>query len=134
MNNYNDIINLPHYKSKTRQPMNNKNRAAQFAPFSALTGYDEKIREIARITNKKIILDDNRKNYLNNQIQYINQKLKEKKDFPKVTLTYFVSDKRKEGGEYKTISTYIKRIDEIYKLIILDSNKKILIDDVIDLQ
>lgn len=130
MNNYEDIINLPHYVSKKRPQMSLYKRSAQFAPFSALTGYDEKIRETARITDQKIILDEGRKSLLNNKIEMINQTIHTK---PKVSITYFVPDKKKRGGMYQTITANVKRIDEVYKQIILTNSTKIPIDDIIEI-
>ena len=92
MNNYDDIINMPHHVSKTRKPMSLQNRSAQFAPFSALTTYDEAIREVARETSKKIELDDGIKLMLNDKLSFIKTNIKLR---PKVTITYFVKDKKK---------------------------------------
>ena len=74
MSNYDDIINLPHHVSSTREPMTLYNRASQFAPFSALTGYDEEIKETARLTDRKIELDEDTKNILNQTENFQNQR------------------------------------------------------------
>ena len=71
MSNYEDIINLPHHVSSTRKPMTLYNRASQFAPFSALTGYDDEIEEIARLTDRKVELDEDSKKIINNKINFI---------------------------------------------------------------
>lgn len=121
MNKYKDIINLPHHVSKTRNPMSLYNRAAQFAPFAALTGYDEAIKEKARLTEQRIELSDEFKNILNQKLQILNKNIN---SHPKVTITYFELDNKKSGGVYKTISGNIKRIDEYNKkLIFLDKNE-----------
>ena len=121
MNKYKDIINLPHHVSKTRNPMSLYNRAAQFAPFAALTGYDEAIKEKARLTEQRIELSDKFKNILNQKLQILNKNIN---SHPKVTITYFELDNKKSGGVYKTISGNIKRIDEYNKkLIFLDKNE-----------
>lgn len=121
MNKYKDIINLPHHVSKTRNPMSLYNRAAQFAPFAALTGYDEAIKEKARLTEQRIELSDEFKNILNQKLQILNKNIN---SHPKVTITYFELDNKKSGGVYKTISGSIKRIDEYNKkLIFLDKNE-----------
>ena len=121
MNKYKDIINLPHHVSKTRNPMSLYNRAAQFAPFAALTGYDEAIKEKARLTEQRIELSDEFKNILNQKLQILNKNINY---HPKVTITYFELDNKKSGGVYKTISGNIKRIDEYNKkLIFLDKNE-----------
>lgn len=121
MNKYKDIINLPHHVSKTRNPMSLYNRAAQFAPFAALTGYDEAIKEKARLTEQRIELSDEFKNILNQKLQILNKNIN---SHPKVTITYFELDNKKSGGVYKTISGNIKKIDEYNKkLIFLDKNE-----------
>ena len=132
MSNYDDIINMPHYVSKIRKPMSLENRSAQFAPFSALTGYDDKIREVARETSKKIELDDGIKLMLNEKLCLIKNDIKLR---PKVTITYFVRDNRKENrGRYKTITLNAKVVDEVYKRIILIDNTIISFDNIIDIK
>ena len=132
MNNYDDIINMPHYVSKTRKPMSLQNRSAQFAPFSALTTYDEKVREVARETSKKIELDDGIKLMLNEKLCLIKNDIKLR---PKVTITYFVRDNKKENrGRYKTITGNAKIVDEVYKRIILIDNTIISFDNIIDIK
>ena len=130
MNKYKDIINLPHHVSKNHPRMSLNNRSAQFAPFSALTGYSEKIKETARITDKKIELDEGLKTVISNRLQIIKENIK---SVPQVTITYFIKDQRKSGGSYKTIITNIKKIDEVNKIFILTNNEKIQIDDIINI-
>ena len=132
MNNYDDIINMPHHVSKIRKPMSLQNRSAQFAPFSALTTYDEKIREVARETSKKIELDDGIKLMLNEKLCLIKNDIKLR---PKVTITYFVRDNKKENrGRYKTITSNVKIVDEVYKRIVLIDNTIIFFDNIIDIK
>ena len=132
MNNYDDIINMPHHVSKIRKPMSLQNRSAQFAPFSALTTYDEVIREVARETSKKIELDDGIKLMLNDKLSFIKNNIKLR---PKVTITYFVKDTRKENrGSYKTITGNVRVIDEIYKRIILIDNTIISFDSIVSIE
>lgn len=95
--NYEDIINLPHYEPKKHPRMSRYNRAAQFAPFAALTGYEEQVKEVARLTDKKIEIDDGLKEILSDKLNKINEVIK---DNPKVEITYFVSDNKKNGGKY----------------------------------
>ena len=73
MNKYDDIINLPHYESKTRKRMSLEARSAQFAPFAALTGYDDKVKETARRTDKRIELSDEEYNIINTKLQIIKE-------------------------------------------------------------
>ena len=131
MNKYDDIINMPHHVSKIRKPMSLQNRSAQFAPFSALTGYDEKIKEIARETSIKIELDEGIKLMLNEKLCLIKNDIKLR---PKVTITYFVRDNKKRGGHYKTITLNVKVVDEVYKRIILIDNTIISFDNIIDIK
>ena len=70
-NNYDDIIDLPHYVSKKRPQMSIEARSAQFAPFAALSGYDEAVKETARLTDKRLEIDDGLKSILNNKLQYV---------------------------------------------------------------
>ena len=130
MNKYDDIINLPHHVSKTRKPMTMYNRAAQFAPFVALTRYDDAIKETSRLTDKKIEISDELKNELNQKIKFISDNIKLK---PKVTITYFVSDNKKSGGIYKTISGNVRRIDEVEKCLLFTNKLIIYFDDIISI-
>lgn len=130
MNKYKDIINLPHHVSKTRKPMSLYNRAAQFAPFAALTGYDDAIKETARLTEERIELSDELKNMLNQKIKLIIENIKLQ---PEVAITYYVPDNKKSGGVYKTISGNVKRIDEVEKCIIFTNKLKIFFSDIISI-
>ena len=127
-NNYNDIINLSRPVSK-RPQMSLEQRSAQFAPFAALTGYDGQVKETARLTNRKIELDEEQK--LNFKIQLIQSKIKEQ---PQIEITYFVPDERKEGGKYETIKNSIKKIDEYKNKLIMIDGLSIAINEIIDIQ
>ena len=131
MNNYDDIINMPHHVSKIRKPMSLQNRSAQFAPFSALTTYDDRIREVARETSKKIELDECIKLMLNEKLCLIKNDIKLR---PRVTITYFARDSKKKGGCYKTITSNVKIVDEVYKRIVLIDNTIISFDNIIDIK
>lgn len=89
--------------------MSNYDRAAQFSPFAALTGYDDAVKETARLTDSKIELDEYELQELNEKLNKIQDNLREDAE---VSITYFVTDKKKSGGSYKTISGIVKRIDE----------------------
>ena len=89
---YNDILHLPYQKSKKRPPMSNSHRAAQFAPFAALTGHDMAVREVARLTVDKIELDESSITRLNEKIQHLKKHLPNR---PRVTITYFQHDEKK---------------------------------------
>ena len=127
MGEYDDIINLPHHQSAKHKQMSRLNRAAQFAPFAALTGYGAAITETARLTNEKIELDDKRITILNEQIQLIYEKISEN---PFVEITCFIPDIRKSGGEYVTITGNVRKIDDYNRDVILTDSMKIPIDNI----
>ena len=108
MDKYKDIIDLPHHVSPDRIPMSLHNRAAQFAPFAALTGYDESIREAARETIQRRELSEDEKAELDTKLNFLQDKIK---DQPFVTVEYFISDEHKSGGRYDTYSGKLRRID-----------------------
>ena len=127
MGEYDDIINLPHHQSAKHKQMSRLNRAAQYAPFAALTGYGAAITETARLTNEKIELDDKRITILNEQIQFIYEKISE---HPFVEITYFIPDIRKSGGEYVMITGNVRKIDDYNRDVILTDGMKIPIDNI----
>lgn len=131
MKDYSDIINLPHHVSKNRSQMSMRDRAAQFAPFAALTGYDDAVKETARLTYKKIELLDEQVAILNEKILLLNEKIK---DNPEITIIYFIPDKRKEGGAYISVKGIVKKIDEYNKLITMQDGRKIDMENIFDIQ
>lgn len=130
MNNYEEIINLPHHESSTHQRMSLINRATQFAPFAALNGYEEEIQETARITKQKINIDSGLREIINNKLNIINQNIK---FHPAITITYFVKDSSKEGGVYQTATYNIKKIDTYHQLITCTNNTKINFADILNI-
>ena len=96
-NNYDDIINLPHYVSKKRPQMSIEARSAQFAPFAALTGYEDAVKETARLTDRRIEIDEGLKQVLNSKLQYA---IENSSINPIIEITYFLPDDRKKGGKY----------------------------------
>lgn len=130
MTKYDDIICLPHHRSKKHAPMPLIDRAAQFSPFAALTGHDAAIRETARLTDRKIELDEYEIAVLDTMLQKIKEQLKEQ---PEVTFTYFQPDIRKEGGEYRTVTGNVKKMDEYVKTILLKDGTRILIEDIVEI-
>lgn len=108
MNKYDDIINLERPISKKRQPMSREMRAAQFAPFSALTGYSEAIKEMARLTDKKRELSEGLKGIISGKLNYIKNNIK---SVGNVSITYFVRDLKKSGGKYITVTSGVKKIE-----------------------
>lgn len=127
---YDDIINLPHHISTTRKRMTNYERAAQFAPFAALTGHDDAIKETARLTEEFKELTEEEKANLNGKLQFI----LELETPPEVTITFFIPDKRKSGGEYSYLTGSIKRFDEYEKAIVMTDKTEIPIDFVYDIE
>ncbi len=127
---YDDIIGLNRPVSK-RSKMSMEARAAQFAPFAALTGYDAEIKETARLTDEKIIIDDGLKEVINSKLVYINEHIK---DMNMVGITYFVKDEKKDGGRYVSVSGCVKKIDMVNGLIRMNNGVCIMIDDILDVK
>lgn len=131
---YDDIINLPHHVSTTRPRMSRENRAAQFAPFAALTGYDSAIKETSRTVDKKIELDENAIEDLDHKLQMISDQLSHRHvENPEVCITHFVKDKKKSGGTYITTNSQIKKIDSFERVVVLVNGNSIKIDDILDI-
>lgn len=131
MGKYDHIINHPHHQSKTRPHMSLRDRAAQFAPFAALTGYDESVNEAARTTDERIELSETQVDELNLIQCYLSEHLS---DAPQVTITFFVPDKKKAGGKYITKEGIIKKIDEYKKVYVMEDGTVIPIADVLKIE
>ena len=116
MGNYDDIIDLPHHVSETHPPMSQADRAAQFSPFAALTGYDAAVRESARVTEQRIELDEGVKAELNARLNCILEHLSE---HPQVSITYFMPDEKKSGGAYRTVTGAVRKLDSFAKTLTL---------------
>lgn len=127
---YEDIIDLPHHVSERRPRMSMMNRAAQFSPFAALTGYDSAIKETARLTDKKIELTEEMQAQLSERINLLRDELHKS---PTVEITYFVPDDYKEGGSYHTLQGQIKRIDDVEQIFRLCDGTCIHFDDILDI-
>lgn len=128
---YNDIINLPHYQSKKRPHMSTYDRAAQFSPFSALTGHDEAIKETARLTDKKTELDETAKTILNEKFTFIMEHIY---DQPEITVTYFIPDSLKSGGMYVDYTGKVKKYDYLNRVLYFTDNTEIKVDDIIEIE
>lgn len=130
MEKYQDIINIPYNKSTKKRQMSLNDRAAQFAPFAALTGYEESLKEVSRTTTLKKELTQDDKDIISAKLNFITtNKLTED-----IIITYFIKDLKKQGGKYVTISKQIKRIDEVNKIIYFFDKQSINIDDIIDIK
>ena len=127
---YEDILNLPHHVSKTRPQMPMSDRAAQFAPFAALTGYDSAIKETGRLTDEKIEIDEEALTALNMRYQLLIDALD---DAPEVTITYFQPDERKAGGKYVSATGAVKKVDDFERRITMQDGTKIPMDDVLSI-
>ena len=128
--NYDDIINLEHHISKKHPQMSLYARSAQFAPFAALTGYEDAVRGTSRETSKQIDIDDEIKAILDGKIQMLSELIKKK---PEVSITYFIHDLKKDGGAYITVDGIIKKIDAYNQNIVLIDKTEIPINDIIDI-
>lgn len=127
---YDDIINLPYPVSKVHPQMPLIDRAAQFSPFAALTGYEAAIDETARLTEDFIELDENKKEQLNEQLQQIKRTLDERRT---IRITYFMPDEQKCGGAYVTVNGVVKRIGEHERLIHMEDGTIIPIDRIFNI-
>ncbi len=124
---YEDIIDLPHHVSATRPHMTMPDRAAQFSPFAALTGYGDAVNETARRTDSRIELDEYEKAALNERLQVIADNLR----CAEISVTYFLPDIKKSGGKYITLTGCVKKIDDYERVIVMQSNTRIPIDDIV---
>ena len=125
---YNDILNMPYPDPEIEKDFPDKIlRAAQFAPFAALTGYDEAVEETARLTDNKLELDEYQKAELNDKLIFLNNSESDEE----VCITYFVPDKKKSGGAYITKKGIVLKIREYEKDVVMDDGSEIPIDDII---
>ena len=131
MKEYDEIINLPRHVSTTRSQMAIIDRAAQFSPFAALTGYDAAIKETARLTDDRIELDEYMKSDLNDRLQILANWIKEPLE---IEITYFQPDTKKEGGAYVTASGTAKNIDEYERAVVMTDGRAIPIDEIISIE
>ena len=126
--NYEDIIHLPHPVSTRHAAMSKLDRAAQFAPFAALTGYDAELAETARLTTPRIELTESEEQLLNAVYLYLQAHITE---HPRVTITYFAPDGRKSGGAYITLTAPVKRIDEYTQSLLLTTGETIPLSQIL---
>lgn len=128
---YEDILDHPHHRSAVHPPMDKKDRAAQFAPFAALTGHKAVIREHARHTEQKQELNEDEKALLSRKLELLRSRIAER---PWIRLRYFLADQRKEGGEYREAEGKAVRIDLMRKRLLLDDGSEIALDDLTQLE
>ena len=127
---YNDILNMPYPNPDIEKDFPDEIlRAAQFAPFAALTGYDEAVEETARLTDSKVELDEYQKAELNDKLQFLNNSEEDEE----ISITYFVPDKRKSGGAYITKKGIVLKVREYEKDVAMEDGTEIPIDDIIEI-
>ena len=128
---YDDIINLPHHVSSKHPQMSMMNRAAQFAPFAALTGHAAAIEETARLTDEQMELADEDNEILNQKMAYLWEAINE---HPTISITYFEPDKKKAGGKYVSIEGLLQNIDDYNQTIVLKNGEAIPMKYILDIQ
>ena len=128
---YEDIINLPPHVSKKHPQPTMMDRAARFAPFASITGYEEMVLEEARVTEERMDLDEGTLSILNEKLNMIQEFIDEE---PEVKITYFEPDKKKSGGTYVSVTGIVKRIDEYEHFVIMMDGKKISIEEIYGLE
>lgn len=127
---YEKIMDLPHHVSKKHPQMPAEDRAAQFAPFAALTGYGEAVKETARFTEEKRTPDEESLEILDRTICSLRERIK---DQPYISLTCFQADERKAGGAYVEIRGNLKKIDEYRRKLILTDGTEIFFDNILEI-
>ena len=131
---YSDIINLPHPVSKKHPQMSLYDRAAQFSPFSALTGHEAAIAETGRLTEERTELDEDAKERLDEKLQYLLYRLQAcRSEGLPIRVTYFVPDEKKEGGAYQEYTGSLKRLDAYARALIFSDATEISLDAVYDI-
>lgn len=128
---YDDILHLNRPVSQSHPPMPRADRAAQFSPFAALTGYEDAVRETARLTQGRLELTDEEKSTIDGVLQALSAHLS---DHPSVIVTYFLPDEKKDGGAYVTVTGCLRRIDVLARQFLLLDGTQIPIDDISQLQ
>ena len=121
-NAYDDIIHLPHHVSRRRPQMSRLNRAAQFAPFAALTGYEEAVEEMARLTQRQRELDEDEKALLDERLRQLAASAPLR---PYVVITCFEADEHKAGGAYITVTGRVRQVDGCARAISMTDGRRI---------
>ena len=131
MGDYDDILFLPHHRSKKRSPMSMQDRAAQFSPFAALTGFDAAIVETGRLTDCRPELLD----YENAQLDHMLTRLLELLPRqPQVSVSYFLPDNKKSGGRYELVSGRVQKIDLYRKILTMADGREIPLADIVHME
>jgi len=127
---YEDMLTMPHHKSKKHPHMSVADRAAQFSPFAALTGHEDAVKETARVTERRIELSEDQKVRLDERIRFVAEQGKER---PEILVTYFQKDQKKEGGSYITVSGRVKKVDAVERRLLWEDGTQISIEDILEL-
>lgn len=128
--NYDDLLHLPHPTSKAHPRMSRLDRAAQFSPFAALTGYDDAVKETARLTDRRVELSEDELAVLDERLRLV---LAWENDPPSVSVTWFQPDRRKEGGAYVTTQGRIRKMDVLKRILVMEDGGKIQVNDIMEL-
>lgn len=128
---YADMIGLPHHVSSNRLPMSRLDRAAQFAPFAALTGFGDVIGECARLTEGEIALSEEEVGALNEKLREIGDRIAE---HPEISVFWFQPDERKSGGAYREVTGRVKKLDEIHQQVVLTDGTRIPMENIYGLR
>ncbi len=128
MSRYDDIINLPHHVSKTRKPMSMADRAAQFAPFAALSGHNEALAETVRQTSPKEILSQDELDRLSARLTCVIEHMTERNE---LSFVYYVPDEVKDGGKYVELTGIPKRYDEYERVLVMSDGRMLPIDNIL---
>jgi len=127
---YDDMLDLPHHVSATHPHMSRADRAAQFSPFAALTGFGAAIQETGRLTEERLVPEEDMRRELNEKLQLLKEQIQ---TCPAASFTYFLQDEKKEGGEYVTVAGNVKKIRETDRMVVLTDGTRIPVEDIIEI-
>ncbi len=128
---YAAIAGVPHHVSRVHPQMSMEDRAAQFSPFAALTGYGDVILETQRLTDEKVELDEEALELLDEKYQILMCRMEEQ---PVVQITYFQPDERKEGGSYVTVTGVVRRVDDVMRKITMQDGNEIEMEKILNVE
>lgn len=128
---YDDIITLAHPVSSVHPQMSRADRAAQFSPFAALTGYEEAIAETGRITDARVELEEDARSLLDEKLRQIQERIEE---LPEVSVTCFLPDGQKDGGSYATVRNRVRKIDPYERVMIMQDKSRIPLDEIVEIE
>lgn len=128
---YADMLHLPHPVSQKHPHMSRLDRAAQFSPFAALSGYEAALQEAGRLTEERIELAEGEKEEIRCRLQAVQDAVAR---HPKITVVYFVPDEKKEGGAYVTAVGRVKRLDEFSRTLLFQDGRSVPLDEIVDLR